>query len=131
MDDMPCFSLYISTVTLINCHQSRPFASIMLDVYPIYFLIPFVFLIGISTASFVSMASHRLPREQEIVFMPSYCPKCHTSIKALGLIPLLSWILQKGRCSCCGERISVRYPLIELSLGIVFTGLAFFYGINF
>jgi leader peptidase (prepilin peptidase)/N-methyltransferase len=103
----------------------------MLDIDTVYLSLAVVFLIGISVGSFVTLASHRLPLGEDIIFRPSRCPQCNATLKAPDLIPLLSWIRQGGRCRHCGVKISARYPLIECSLGVVFTGLAFFYGVNF
>ncbi len=102
----------------------------MLDNYNLYIFLPFAFLFGISTGSFVSMASYRLPRSQEIVFKPSYCPNCSTPLRVADLVPLFSWLFQKGQCRYCHTRISVRYPLVELSMGFVFMAIVYFNGVN-
>jgi len=102
-----------------------------IDSYTVYTILAFTFAIGLSVGSFVTMASYRLPLEQEIVFKPSYCPKCGTPLKAFDLIPLFSWLLQRGKCRHCHAPISKRYPLTEFSLGIVFVLLVLLYGISF
>ncbi|HEU5046990.1 MAG TPA: prepilin peptidase [Rickettsiales bacterium] len=98
--------------------------------YSPYLLLSLVFLLGICIGSFVTMASHRLPLSQEIVFKPSYCPHCHTKLGLLDLFPLLSWLWNKGKCRHCGAPVSIRYPLIELALGLAFCGIAFFHGLD-
>jgi leader peptidase (prepilin peptidase)/N-methyltransferase len=67
--------------------------------------------------SFLSVVSHRLPRGEQFVRGRSRCPSCDAEIAARDNVPVLSWLLLRGRCRNCGERISARYPLIELSLG--------------
>jgi prepilin signal peptidase PulO-like enzyme (type II secretory pathway) len=70
------------------------------------------------------MASYRLAVEDEdptkLIFNRSSCPSCNHVLKIKNLIPIFSWIFQKGKCSFCHEKISVRYPLIEFSMTAVF-----------
>lgn len=101
-----------------------------LDGYNLIILLPLIFLLGISIGSFVTMASHRLPLSQEIVFKPSYCPHCQTRLGIPDLFPLLSWALHKGKCRHCEKPVSARYPLIELILGIVFVGIVLLRGMS-
>lgn len=100
------------------------------DGYSPYLLLPLVFMLGACIGSFVTMASHRIPLSQEIVFKPSYCPHCHAKLGIPDLFPLLSWIWNKGSCRHCKAPVSIRYPLIELALGLVFCGIAFFHGLD-
>ena len=65
--------------------------------------------------SFASLLTHRLATDQAVVFARSECPKCKTPLKIRNLIPLFSWLFQRGKCSHCQSKISARYPLIELS----------------
>jgi prepilin signal peptidase PulO-like enzyme (type II secretory pathway) len=88
------------------------------------------FFLGTCAGSFVTLASHRLPQGKEIVFEPSHCPHCRTPLQAKNLVPLFSWIFQKGRCSHCHARISARYPLIELLLGLTFAAVVALYGVG-
>jgi prepilin signal peptidase PulO-like enzyme (type II secretory pathway) len=62
----------------------------------------------------VTMLSYRAPRKLSIIAPPSYCPNCHTPLKARDLVPVFSWLVEHGKCRHCGKRISVRYLLIEL-----------------
>ncbi len=66
------------------------------------------------------MASYRVPKGEDIIFKRSYCPKCKKQLKLSSLFPIFSWIFQHGKCSNCGCKISVRYPLIELVTAIGF-----------
>lgn len=70
--------------------------------------------------SFASLISHRLATKQPMVFARSQCTKCGIALKIRNLVPLFSWICQRGKCLNCGDKISVRYPLIEISFVIAF-----------
>jgi len=89
------------------------------------------FLTGLAMGSFVSVASYRLPRGEEIVFKPSHCPHCGAMLAVRELFPLLSWLIQRGRCLHCAAPIGIRYPLIELAMGIAFFALALAFGLTF
>ncbi len=102
----------------------------MTEFHNFYILLPFAFIVGIALGSFVTMASYRLPLGSDIVFKPSYCPNCDTTLKILDLFPLFSWIFQRGKCRHCRSPISIRYPLTEFALGIVCVMLVFFYGLT-
>jgi len=80
----------------------------------------FAFVGGLLAGSFVSVVAHRLPRGLSIVGPRSGCPSCGAQIAAYDNIPVLSWLLLRGRCRHCGERISARYPAVELGLGAAF-----------
>jgi leader peptidase (prepilin peptidase) / N-methyltransferase len=70
---------------------------------------------GLVVGSFMTVAVHRLPRGESVVSPRSRCPACGAEIGARDNIPVLSWLLLRGRCRRCGERISVEYPLLELA----------------
>jgi leader peptidase (prepilin peptidase)/N-methyltransferase len=78
------------------------------------------FVGGLSMGSFVTVVAHRLPRGESIVRPRSRCPGCGTQISAVDNIPVLSWLLLRGRCRHCAEQISSRYPLTELALGVLY-----------
>jgi leader peptidase (prepilin peptidase)/N-methyltransferase len=80
----------------------------------------FGFLGGAVTGSFLSVVAHRVPRGESIVGPRSRCASCGAQIAAYDNIPIVSWLLLRGRCRSCGERISVRYPLIEIATGLLF-----------
>jgi leader peptidase (prepilin peptidase) / N-methyltransferase len=80
----------------------------------------FGFLGGAVTGSFLSVVAHRVPRGESIVGPRSRCASCGGQIAAYDNIPILSWLLLRGRCRHCDERISVRYPLIEVATGLLF-----------
>lgn len=77
-------------------------------------------LLGLMWGSFVTMASYRLPRGEDIVFKASHCPHCAHQLHFFDLVPLFSWLAFKGKCRYCGVRISSRYPLIECFLAFLF-----------
>lgn len=74
----------------------------------------FVFLFGAVVGSFLNVVIHRVPNRQSIVFPNSSCPKCGNAIKAYDNIPILSWLILGGNCRNCKEKISFRYPAVEL-----------------
>ncbi len=84
----------------------------------------FGFLGGAVTGSFLSVVAHRVPRGESIVGPRSRCASCGTQIAAYDNVPILSWLLLRGRCRHCGERISARYPLVEIGTGLVFAATA-------
>lgn len=71
------------------------------------------FLLGACVGSFLNVVIYRLPRGESIVFPGSRCPACGRAIRALENIPILGFLLLRGRCAGCGSPISARYPLVE------------------
>jgi len=80
----------------------------------------FAFLGGMIAGSFISVVAHRVPRGLSIVGPRSQCPSCGAQIAAQDNIPVVSWLLLRGRCRRCGEPIPARYPAVELGLGAAF-----------
>ena len=91
-------------------------------------LLAFAFAFGLVLGSFLNVVVHRLPRGESLVRPGSRCPACGRSIRPWENVPLLSWILLRGRCRGCGVRISWRYPVVELCTGILFLLVAARYG---
>lgn len=83
-------------------------------------IVLFSFVLGLAAGSFVTAVAHRVPRGISIVAARSECPACGARIAAYDNIPVLSWLLLRGHARCCGARISPRYPLTELGLGLLF-----------
>ena len=87
-------------------------------------------LVGASFGSFVTLVSYRLPLGEDIVFKPSRCPSCNTTLKALDLVPIFSWLFSRGHCRHCKTSIHVRYPLTETLLALVFLLITIKYQIS-
>lgn len=83
----------------------------------------FSFIIGITIGSFANVLIYRLPKEIGIVTPPSACPKCGTKIPFYRNIPLISYIVLRGRSGCCSEPISIIYPVVEFFSGVIFTAV--------
>jgi leader peptidase (prepilin peptidase)/N-methyltransferase len=79
-----------------------------------------VTLLGLAVGSFLNVVVYRVPLGLSVVHPPSACPGCGTPIRARDNVPVLSWLLLRGRCRTCGERISARYPAVELVTGAAF-----------
>lgn len=78
-----------------------------------------IFIYGACIGSFLNVVIYRVPNNISIARGRSYCPKCNQKIKNYDLIPILSYILLRGKCRNCKDSISIRYPLIELFTGII------------
>lgn len=90
-----------------------------MNAYPVLF-----FLVGACLGSFLNVLIHRLPRGESVVRPSSRCPSCARPIPPLEKIPLLSFLLLRGRCAGCGAPISWRYPAVELLTGVGFLLIA-------
>ena len=91
----------------------------------------FVFLVGASFGSFLNVCIGRWPEGLSVVKPRSRCPKCGHQITAMENIPILSWFMLRGRCSGCGERISIQYPIVELLSGLIWLFAYFHFGLSF
>ena len=72
-----------------------------------------VAVVGASIGSFLNVVVYRVPRQLSLVHPPSHCPKCGTGLGPTENVPILGWILLRGKCRHCGTPISMRYPLVE------------------
>jgi len=88
----------------------------------------FALLLGLIVGSFANVCIHRLPRGASIVRPASACPRCGAPIRAFDNVPLLSYLLLRGRCRGCGAAISLRYPAVEAANGLGYLGLALLLG---
>lgn len=79
---------------------------------------------GLAIGSFLSVVVDRVPEHESIVSPGSRCPGCGKEIRARDNIPIVSYVLLRGRCRSCGERISIRYPLLELLTALIFAATA-------
>ena len=78
------------------------------------------FIGGLLAGSFVTVVAHRVPRGEGVVAGRSHCPACGGQIAAYDNVPVLSWVVLRGRSRCCGTRISARYPLTELTVALLY-----------
>lgn len=83
---------------------------------------------GLVVGSFLNVVIHRLPRGESVAWPGSRCPRCGTPIRARDNVPVLSFLWLRGRCRHCAAPIAWRYPLLELSCGLLFTAVAWRYG---
>jgi leader peptidase (prepilin peptidase) / N-methyltransferase len=81
-------------------------------------------IFGLLIGSFLTVVAHRLPRGESIVGGRSHCPACGAQIAAYDNVPVISWVVLRGRARCCGVAISPRYPLTELSTAALYLGTA-------
>jgi leader peptidase (prepilin peptidase)/N-methyltransferase len=91
-------------------------------------VIPAAGLVGLCLGSFANVLVWRLPRNEQVVRGRSHCPHCRTTIAWHDNLPLLGWLLLRGRCRACGETISPRYPLVELAGGLLAVGCVWWFG---
>ena len=91
----------------------------------------FIFIIGLIIGSFLNVCIYRIPLGQSINYPPSHCMGCGNRIKWYDLIPVLSYIILKGKCRYCREKVSMQYPLIELLTGVLFLALYIEYDLSF
>jgi leader peptidase (prepilin peptidase) / N-methyltransferase len=76
-------------------------------------------LFGLLWGSFLNVVIYRVPLGLSVVRPPSHCPSCKAPVKPYDNIPVLGWVLLRGRARCCGAKLSPRYPLIELMAGMI------------
>ena len=77
-------------------------------------------LLGLVIGSFLNVVIHRVPRGESVVSPPSACPGCNNPIRARHNVPVLGWLVLRGRCYDCGSSISGRYPLVEAGTAALF-----------
>ena len=91
----------------------------------------FMAMLGAIIGSFLNVVIHRIPREQSIVFPASTCPKCRVAIKFYDNIPIVSYLILRGRCRACGAAISARYPTVEALTAVLFAAVTWHDGLSF
>jgi leader peptidase (prepilin peptidase)/N-methyltransferase len=83
---------------------------------------------GLIIGSFLNVCIYRIPRELSIVSPASSCPNCKTPIRAWDNIPVISYLILAGKCRKCGEKISLRYPSVELLNGLMYAAVLYHFG---
>ena len=91
----------------------------------------FIFIMGLILGSFGNVCIYRMPREMSIVKPPSHCTNCNNSIKWYDNIPIISYLVLKGKCRNCGTKISFIYPAIEFLCGLLFASMYFVFGFSY
>ena len=91
----------------------------------------FAGILGAIIGSFLNVVIHRIPLEQSIVFPNSACPSCRAPLRAYDNIPILSFLILRGRCRSCRNPISIRYPIVEALTALLFVAVAVRDGISY
>ena len=89
-----------------------------------------IFILGLIVGSFSNVCIYRIPKNESIIYPASHCPKCRSNISPKDNIPLLSYILLKGRCRNCKSKISIQYPIVELLTGLIYLIIYLIYGLS-
>jgi len=79
-----------------------------------------IFIFGLFLGSFYNVCIYRIPNKESIAYPPSKCQSCNHQLKAIDLVPVLSYVLLKGKCRYCGAKVSMQYPIIEIITGFIF-----------
>ncbi len=87
-------------------------------------------IFGLVAGSFLNVCISRIPEEGSVIYPPSRCPKCGTKLAAPDLIPVISYLMLRGRCRHCGEKISVRYPAVEILTALLLVLLFIRWGLS-
>lgn len=95
----------------------------------LYYAVCF-FIMGTLLGSFFNVVGWRLPKGESIVSPPSHCPKCNHRLKYWELIPIISYFLQRGKCTSCKQKISWFYPVFEFCCGLLFALAFLAYGLD-
>lgn len=95
-----------------------------------YLFCIFFLLLGMILGSFYNVVGWRLPKGESIIYPPSHCPNCNHQLKILDLIPVFSFILQRGKCRYCKNKIAWYYPVFEFLCGVIFMLCYLVFGIT-
>jgi leader peptidase (prepilin peptidase) / N-methyltransferase len=91
-------------------------------------LLSIVGLVGLAVGSFLNVVIHRVPRDESLIRPGSHCPNCDVEIRNRHNIPVVGWLLLRGRCADCRAPISARYPLVEAGTAVLFVAVAARFG---
>lgn len=89
------------------------------------------FLLGVVLGSFYNVVGFRLPKEEDLVFSRSHCMSCNHVLSWYELIPIISFLIQRGRCRHCHAKVSLFYPVIELCCGLLFAVSFYSFGFSY
>lgn len=90
-----------------------------------------LFILGTIFGSFYNVVAYRLPKGESIVYPASHCPNCNHKLRPWELIPIFSYLLQRGKCSSCGQKISIFYPISEILCGLLFVFCYLSFGLSY
>src|ERR1017187_5902383 len=107
----------------IYCQRTHPADVFRTSRMALAFFLIFVFLVGESIGSFLNVSIARLPLEKSLLWPNSRCGACHQSIRWHDNLPLISYLMLRGRCRTCGQSYSIIYFLVELGTALGFVGL--------
>ena len=91
------------------------------------FVLIFIALLGACVGSFLNVLIFRIPQREEYIRTPSHCMACGHRLKWFEMVPVVSWLLQRGQCRSCGTRISLQYPIVEAANALAWLLSALFY----
>src|SRR3954465_11800649 len=103
--------------------RARPLRVYGRPMTPTGFVVLICAVLGLAVGSFLNVVIYRLPRRESVVRPRSHCPGCDTEISSRDNIPVVSWLLLRGRCRTCGMHISARYPAVELACAALFVAM--------
>ncbi|MEB3293602.1 MAG: prepilin peptidase [Synechococcales bacterium] len=101
-----------------------------MDIWGDLAIIVISFAIGAAIGSFLNVVIYRIPANISLIHPPSRCPRCLTRLRKRENIPIVGWLLLRGKCAHCGGKISPRYPLIELITALLFTSTVLWFGFS-
>jgi leader peptidase (prepilin peptidase) / N-methyltransferase len=93
-------------------------------------LLTVVALLGLAVGSFLNVVIYRVPRDESLIRPGSHCPRCGHAVRNRHNVPVLGWLLLRGRCADCSAPISVRYPLVEAGTAALFVAVAARFGLT-
>jgi len=87
-------------------------------------VVVWAFVMGAVIGSFLNVVLTRVPKHESIVRPASHCPACGTAVARRDNVPIISWLVLRGRCRACGWRIPIRYWLVEVACALLFALIA-------
>jgi leader peptidase (prepilin peptidase)/N-methyltransferase len=99
-------------------------AALLVSELPPGLVLGFAFVLGATWGSFFNVAIYRWPRDMSVVTPPSHCPACHKPVPGWRNVPILAYLIQRGKAACCGAPMTPRYVLVEILSGVLAVALA-------